>query len=375
VHLPIDDLLPVRHTVTLTCPCDEGLARAANDMTRPFYGGEAIEMDRYLQWLDRNPYLLAVLTDDVGQVEGYFDILPLEPAFLDDFISGRASEADMAADVILPPSRMHECRRLYLGGIAVRDPGGHTSRRHASMLIWGMLRYLQRFYGGGNAKDLLAIASTAAGERLLRGFRFRVEVGASKRIDRHDLFSHPIDRKGREVLAGSVPDWGGQCVLALSGFEPEHRIFVSYRREDSMAITGRLVDRLRATLGADTVFFDVETIGYGLDFRTAIDEALATCQVVLAVVGPRWLESLQQRTSNGTEDHVVTELARALHLERQVLPILVDGASLPNARDLPVEIQKFAYRNALAIDAGSRFEIDTNTILDAIRALASRQSQ
>lgn len=371
MHLPVDDLLPDRRVVTLTCPCDEGLARAANDMTRPFYGGEAIEMDKYLEWLDRNPYLLAVLTDGMGEVEGYFDILPLEPAFLADFVSGRVTESDIGPDVILPPERMRECQRLYLGGIAVRDPSGHSSRRHASMLVWGMTQYLQRFYDGSNATDLFAIASTSAGERLLRGFRFRLEVGASKRADRHDLFSHAIDRSGRQKLAASVPNWSSQCELALTGFGAELRVFLSYRREDSMAITGRLVDRLRAAFGTDAVFLDIETIAYGLDFRAATDAALQSSDIVLAVIGPRWLESLHERIQRHAEDHVVTELSRALKSGQLILPVLVDGARMPLAQYLPDAIAEFSYRNATALDSGIGFERGAHTILESIRALVA----
>lgn len=372
MHLPIDDLLPSRRTVTLTCPCDEGLARAANEITRPFYGGEAIELRRYLGWLERNPYILAVLTDGMGEVEGYFDILPLEATFLEEFVAGRATEADIGADVILPPERMHECKRLYLGGVTIRDPLAHKGRRHASMLIWGMLRYLQAFYGGCHANDLLALASTFEGERLLRGFRFRLEVGASKRTDRHDLFSHPIDRQGREQLAMSAPDWTNQCELAFRGLAPDTRVFVSYRREDAIAVTGRLVDRLRAALGSDAVFFDIETIAYGRDFRSAIDEALRASEVVLAMIGPRWMDSMRIKANDGVDDYVVVEIESALRLGKVIVPILIDGARMPEARDLPTHITEFAYRNAMILDSGVGFERGVNTVLDAIRSSSTR---
>ena len=67
------------------------------------------------------------------------------------------------------------------------------------------------------------------------------------------------------------------------------RIFISYRRDDSVDVVGRICEHLVAQLGADALFKDVDSIPYGEDFRRAIAGAISECDVLLAVIGPDWL--------------------------------------------------------------------------------------
>jgi hypothetical protein len=72
------------------------------------------------------------------------------------------------------------------------------------------------------------------------------------------------------------------------------RVFISYRRQDASHLAGRLYDRLADRLGDDQVFIDVDTIAPGLDFGEVITEAVSTCEVLLAVIGPRWLTATDE---------------------------------------------------------------------------------
>jgi hypothetical protein len=72
------------------------------------------------------------------------------------------------------------------------------------------------------------------------------------------------------------------------------RVFVSYRREESSGIAGRLYDRLAAHFGDDQVFMDVDTIALGVDFAKVITQAVGTCEVLLAVIGPHWLTATDE---------------------------------------------------------------------------------
>jgi hypothetical protein len=78
------------------------------------------------------------------------------------------------------------------------------------------------------------------------------------------------------------------------------KIFLSYRRQDTAGIAGRIYDRLRARFGSDAVFMDIDTIPFGVDFREHIDAAVGQCDVALAVIGPRW--SGQNKTSRRIDD-------------------------------------------------------------------------
>lgn len=138
-------------------------------------------------------------------------------------------------------------------------------------------------------------------------------------------------------------------------------VFISYRRDDSAGHAGRLSDRLVARFGASHVFMDVDDIQPGQNFEQAIEQTLSRCEHVLAVVGPRWLEILRARQAVG-EDFVEHEIAAALASGRSVIPILVGGARMPSAEQLPPELVAFARCNALEI-RDHRFDDDAAELI------------
>ena len=142
--------------------------------------------------------------------------------------------------------------------------------------------------------------------------------------------------------------------------------FISYRRQDSGGHAGRLLDRLAARFGSDHVFMDVQDIQPGQNFATAIEQTLARCSHVIAVVGPRWLELLRQRAAAG-EDLVREEIAVALKRKLTVIPVLVGGADMPTTSDLPPELAGFARCQAVEI-RDNRFDDDCGDLLAALGA-------
>ncbi len=129
-------------------------------------------------------------------------------------------------------------------------------------------------------------------------------------------------------------------------------VFLSYRRGDVGGYAGRLSDALKQRLGAKGVFQDVRDIAPGEDFTKVIDRALDDCDAVLAVIGPNWVGA---STPQGgprlfeTDDYVRLELVRALHRNIPVVPVLVGGASLPAASDVPDELGELAQRQAVVL--------------------------
>jgi hypothetical protein len=142
--------------------------------------------------------------------------------------------------------------------------------------------------------------------------------------------------------------------------------FISYRRQDSGGHAGRLLDRLAARFGNDHVFMDVQDIQPGQNFATAIEQTLARCSHVIAVVGPQWLELLKQRAAAG-EDLVREEIAVALKRQLTVIPVLVGGAQMPSTSDLPPELAGFARCQAVEI-RDNRFDDDCGDLLAALGA-------
>jgi hypothetical protein len=129
-------------------------------------------------------------------------------------------------------------------------------------------------------------------------------------------------------------------------------IFVSYRRQQSSDIAGRLSDRLADRFGEEQVFIDVDTIKPGVDLAEEISRAVAICKVLLAVIGPNWLTATDERGRrrlDNPDDIVRLEIEAALARNVRVIPILVAGAGMPGRQDLPESLAGLAGRNALFI--------------------------
>ena len=121
-------------------------------------------------------------------------------------------------------------------------------------------------------------------------------------------------------------------------------IFVSYRRSDSQGEAGRLFDELVQSFGEDTVFMDVAAIEAGRDFRKAIEEGVVKCGVLLVLMGPEWLDAKDEtgaRRLNDPGDFVRIETASALKRDIPVIPVLVRGAQMPRAEQLPDELRSW----------------------------------
>ena len=145
------------------------------------------------------------------------------------------------------------------------------------------------------------------------------------------------------------------------------RVFISYRRQESSGLAGRLYDRLAAHLGQDQIFMDVDRIELGVDFAEVITQAVSACEVLLAVIGPTWLTATDQegrRRLEDPDDIVHLEIAAALERDVRVIPILVEGAQMPRRQELPDTLEKLARRNALSVRHES-FHTDTDRLLAA----------
>jgi roadblock/LC7 domain-containing protein len=149
------------------------------------------------------------------------------------------------------------------------------------------------------------------------------------------------------------------------------RVFISYRRQESSGLAGRLYDRLAARFGDDQVFMNVDTIALGVDFAEVITRAVSTCEVMLAVIGPGWLSAADadgQRRLDDPDDVVRLEVQAALERDIRVIPILVDGAVMPRRQELPEGLAGLARRNALSVRHES-FRSDADRLLAAIEPI------
>jgi len=148
------------------------------------------------------------------------------------------------------------------------------------------------------------------------------------------------------------------------------KILISYRREDSIDVTGRIHDRLVKDFGPGAVFMDVDSIPYGVDFRTYLDEQVSQCEVFLAVIGRDWLRGKERKWRSRLEDpgdFVRIEIESALKRRIPVIPVLVGGASVPPAQQLPASIQDLSYRHAIVIRPNPDFHRDMDRLIDHLR--------
>ena len=148
-------------------------------------------------------------------------------------------------------------------------------------------------------------------------------------------------------------------------------IFLSYRRQDSSSATGRLADRLEEHFGPGRVFRDHTSISPGDDFTEAIRRAVSTSTVMLAIIGPQWLtasDAQGRRRLDQSGDFVRREIETALQAGVPVVPVLVEGASMPSRAELPRSIGELWRINAVELSE-SRWRFDTDQL---IRTLQSR---
>lgn len=156
----------------------------------------------------------------------------------------------------------------------------------------------------------------------------------------------------------------------MSGSE-DGGIFLSYRRQESSHVAGRLYDRLADHFGEARVFMDVDTIEPGVDFVQAINRAVVDCQVLLAVIGPNWLtitDARGRRRLDDPDDIVRLEVQAALARDVRVIPILVEGAGMPAGDELPASLAGLVRRNAFTIRHES-FRSDAERLIAVIEGI------
>lgn len=152
-------------------------------------------------------------------------------------------------------------------------------------------------------------------------------------------------------------------------------IFISYRRDDSADITGRIYDRLVQHFSRDTVFKDVDSIPLGIDFRQHLESALSQCRVLLAVMGERWSgtdSATGKQRIDDPSDHVRLELELALARNIPVIPVLVRNFSIPAADKLPGSLQSLAYRNGINVRPDPDFHGDMDRLIKGIGSHLTR---
>jgi TIR domain len=163
--------------------------------------------------------------------------------------------------------------------------------------------------------------------------------------------------------------------VAVADPQKGFHIFLSYRREGTSAHAGRLHDFLisgvddQLGFSDEQIFMDIDTIQPGDDFRKVVAEAVASCDVFLAVIGKHWTDVKDghgRRRLDNPADYVRLEIEAALEREIPVIPVLVDNAQLPTGTELPESISALVFRNAVEL-TDRRWRYDVGQLLFSLR--------
>jgi hypothetical protein len=176
-------------------------------------------------------------------------------------------------------------------------------------------------------------------------------------------FSFPL-RSDKNVPYDKVPPAPGRACVP--------KILVSYRRDDSRDIAGRMPDSLAEEFGKDSVFMDVDSIPTGVDFTEYIADHIRNSDIVIAVIGQNWLG----RTEAGpriqaADDPVRVELEQALRQGVQIWPVLVNNGRMPSPEDLPESLKALAHRNAAEVSGGRDFHGQMERLIAEVQRATS----
>jgi tetratricopeptide (TPR) repeat protein len=146
------------------------------------------------------------------------------------------------------------------------------------------------------------------------------------------------------------------------------KIFISYRHADSAPYGDRVRDALAAH------FFDAKSIEVGAAFADAVAGTMALTDVIIVVMGPNWLTASWPDGARRLEDPgdvLRNEIRVAIDRELNIIPVLVNGATMPRAEELPDAIKLLAGRNALRL-SDEQWADDVRRLVSAIERLVTR---
>jgi hypothetical protein len=148
-------------------------------------------------------------------------------------------------------------------------------------------------------------------------------------------------------------------------------IFINYRRGDDPGFTQALYSRLEQVFPSERLFMDVDNIAPGLDFVQVLNDQVARCDVLIAVIGKTWLNATDEagaRRLDSPEDFVRIEIESALQQKKRVIPVLVNDATMPRSTELPESLKAFARCNAVRL-THERFRADTQSLVKALEGV------
>jgi hypothetical protein len=201
-----------------------------------------------------------------------------------------------------------------------------------------------------------------------------------------ELSKHIVPVIFRPVLENDIPDklkglqflrwnndlgWSGfrpelVSALRVSGTAPGAKVFISYRREDSKWPARQMYEALLRYLPHGRVFIDIDSIPPGSDFVEILQRQVKECELVLALIGDEWIGNFDpktgQRRLDNPNDFVRIEICAALSRGIPVVPVLLDGALMPDEDQLPADMRTLSRKQAEFV-AYRTFDADVDRLI------------
>jgi hypothetical protein len=153
------------------------------------------------------------------------------------------------------------------------------------------------------------------------------------------------------------------------------KIFINYRRDDRAPIALNIAQYLERIFGADSIFLDIDRLRAGEQFPLVLEKRLSECRVMLAIIGPNWFNASDEsgrRRLEQPDDWVRLEIARALARNVRVIPVLVDGATLPKKSLLPEDIRALVDRQSFTLTNPAAFRHEVAGLVRDIGGMTRR---
>jgi len=164
-------------------------------------------------------------------------------------------------------------------------------------------------------------------------------------------------------------------VRALHSVDGRNKVFISYRRQDSIDATDRIYSQLVRRIDAEKIFMDVDTIPSGLDYRSYLVGAISQSAVMLVVIGDHWVSTstkgflFRRRRIDDKNDWVRIEIETAIRQKIPVIPVLVGQAKLPEMRELPPSLRPILDYQSAEVRPGREYQSQIDQLIDSIQNL------
>lgn len=144
------------------------------------------------------------------------------------------------------------------------------------------------------------------------------------------------------------------------------KLFVNYRRADEPVFVELMRTWFLHRYGRENVFMDFDTIPPFAKFEEFIRHKVRESDAVVAVIGPRWLEIMQEKTTMGKPDYVRIELEEALQHGKVIAPVCIQGARVPADHEIPISLRPIFQRNVAELRAGRDIINNIGWLMDAL---------